>query len=227
MDCIKGEQTNKSKEGATRSEHLLGLIHTNICYPDMDDSNMRYFITFIDDFSHYMYLYMLHSKYETLEAFKVFKAEVEKQCNKQIKVVRSYISGEYYCRYTENGQALGPFARFFKEHEIIAQYTMSGSPDQNGVVERRKQTVIDMVKSMKSNCNLPHFLWAEALKTAMYILNRVPTMVVPKTTFELFKGWKPSLQHIRIWGCMSEVRIYNPQENKLDPYYKWVFHWLY
>ncbi|KAK8498397.1 hypothetical protein V6N12_005808 [Hibiscus sabdariffa] len=51
----------------------------------------------------------------------------------------------------------------------------------------------------------------------MYILNRVPTKVVPKTPFELFKGWKPSLRHIRIWGCPSEVRIYNPQEKKLDP----------
>ena len=51
----------------------------------------------------------------------------------------------------------------------------------------------------------------------MYILNRVPTKVVPKTPFELFKGWKPSLQHIRIWGCPSEVRIYNPQEKKLNP----------
>ena len=51
----------------------------------------------------------------------------------------------------------------------------------------------------------------------MYILNRVPTKVVPKTPFELFKGWKPSLKHICVWGCPSEERIYNPQEKKLDP----------
>ena len=51
----------------------------------------------------------------------------------------------------------------------------------------------------------------------MYILNRVPTKAVPKTPFELFKGWKPSSRHIRVWGCPSEVRIYNPQEKKLDP----------
>ena len=50
----------------------------------------------------------------------------------------------------------------------------------------------------------------------MYILNRVPTNVALKTSFELWKDWKPSLQHIRIWGCPFEVRVYNPQENKLD-----------
>ena len=73
-----------------------------------------------------------------------------------------------------------------------------------------------MVWSMLSNSNLPKSSWAEALKTAMYILNRVPTKAVPKTPFELFKGWKPSLKHMRVWGCPSEVRIYNPQEKKLD-----------
>ena len=70
---------------------------------------------------------------------------------------------------------------------------------------------------MRSNKSLPHFLWTEALKTTMYILNQVPTKAVQKMSFELFKGWKPSLRHIRVWGCPSEVRIYNPQENKLDP----------
>ena len=74
-----------------------------------------------------------------------------------------------------------------------------------------------MVRSMKSNRKLPQFLWIEALKTTVYILNRVPTKVVLKTPFELFKGWKPSLRHICIWGCPSEVRVYNPQEKKLDP----------
>ena len=94
---------------------------------------------------------------------------------------------------------------------------MSGSLDQNGVAERRNRTLMGMVKSMRSNCNLPHFFWTEALKTTVYILNRVPTKAVTKTHFELFKDWKPSLRHICIRGCVFEVRIYNPQENKLDP----------
>lgn len=76
---------------------------------------------------------------------------------------------------------------------------------------------MDMVRSMISNSNLPLSLWSEALKTAVYILNRVPTKAVPKTPFELWNGWKPSLKHLHIWGCQVEVRVYNPQERKLDP----------
>ena len=87
---------------------------------------------------------------------------------------------------------------------------MPSSPKQNGVAERRNRTLIDMVRSMRSNDNLPQFLWNEALKTTTYIINQVPTKAVQKTPFELFKGWKPSLRHIRVWGCPSKVRIYNP-----------------
>ena len=94
---------------------------------------------------------------------------------------------------------------------------MSASPDQNGVVDKRNQTLLDMVRSMLSSSKLPRFLWTETLKTVVYILNRGPTKAVPNTPFELWKCWKPSLRHMRVWGCSSEVRIYNPQEKKLDP----------
>ena len=184
----------------------------------MESHGQKYFISFIDDYSRYMYIYLLHNKSEALDVFKIFKAEVEKQCNKQIKIVRSDRGGEYYGRYTEDGQAPGAFAKFLEENGIVAHYTLPGTPEQNGVAERRNRTLMDMVRSMlSSNSNLPKSLWTEALKTSVYILNRVPTKAVSKTPFELWKGWKPSLNHVRIWGCPSEVRIYNPQEKKLDP----------
>ena len=94
---------------------------------------------------------------------------------------------------------------------------MPGSPDQNSVAKRRNRTLLDMVRSMLSSSKLPQFLWTEALQTTVYILNRVPTKVVLNTPFELLKGWKPSLRHMHVWGCSSEVRIYNPQQKKLDP----------
>ena len=137
VDCIKGKQTNKTKKNANRSSNILEIIHTSICCPNMDFPGKKYFITFINDYSLYMYVYLLHNKYETLDAFKVFKAEVENQCGKQIQIVRSDRGGEYCGRYIENGQAPGPFAKFLQEHGIVAQHTMSSSLDQNGVVERR------------------------------------------------------------------------------------------
>ena len=57
VNCIKGKQTNKSKKGAKRSTNLLEIIHTDICCPNMDTNGLEYFITFIDDYSRYMYLY--------------------------------------------------------------------------------------------------------------------------------------------------------------------------
>ena len=96
---------------------------------------------------------------------------------------------------------------------------MSRSPNQNSVAKRRNRTLLDMLSSILCNSKLPKSLWTEALKIAayIYILNWVPTKAIPKTPFELFKGWKVSLQHILIWGCTFKVRIYNPQERKLEP----------
>jgi hypothetical protein len=62
---------------------------------------------------------------------------------------------------------------------------MSGDPQQNGVAEGRNCTLIDMVRSMISYSMLPINLWMEALKTAVYILNRVPSKSVPRTLYEL------------------------------------------
>ncbi|KAL1565130.1 hypothetical protein AAHA92_07386 [Salvia divinorum] len=93
---------------------------------------------------------------------------------------------------------------------------MSGTPQQNGVAERRNRTLMEMVRSMLSNSTLPISLWTYALRTVVYILNRVPSKVVPKTPFELWTSRKPSLQHLHVWGCPAEARVYSPQEKKLD-----------
>jgi hypothetical protein len=86
------------------------------------------FITFTDDFSCYGYIYSIKERSETLDKFKIFKAEVENQHNIKIKVVRSDRGGEYYGRHTPYGQVHGPFARSLQENGIVAQYSMSGDP---------------------------------------------------------------------------------------------------
>ncbi|PKU59784.1 Retrovirus-related Pol polyprotein from transposon TNT 1-94 [Dendrobium catenatum] len=75
---------------------------------------------------------------------------------------------------------------------------------------------MDMVRCMLSYSSLPLSLWMHALKTAMYLLNRVPSKAVSKTPFELWTGRKPSLKHLHVWGCPAEIKIYNPHERKLD-----------
>ena len=73
-----------------------------------------------------------------------------------------------------------------------------------------------MVRSMLSYSNVPLSLWTHALKTAAYLLNRVPSKAVSVTPYELWTGRKPSLRHLYVWGCPIEIRIYNPHEKKLD-----------
>ena len=131
-------------------------------------------------------------------------------------IIRSDRGGEYYGRNDGLGQCPGPFAKLLEKHGICAQYTMPGMPQKNGVAKRRNRTLMDMVRSMLSNSSLPISLWMEALKTAIYLLNRVPTKTVPKTPFKMWTGRKPSLRHLHVWGCPAEARIYNSHEKKLD-----------
>ena len=83
------------------------------------------------------------------------------------------------------------------------------------MTERQNRTLKDMVRSMVSNSNLSLSLWSEAIKAVTYVLILVPTKAVPKTPFELWKCWKPSLRYVHVWGCPAEVRVYNLQEKKL------------
>ena len=158
MECIKGKQTNMRKKDVNRCGDILELIHTDICGPFLIPSwnRLQYFITFIDDYSRYDYLYLIHEKSQSLDVFKNFKAEVENQLSKKIKVVRFNRGGEYYGRYDRSGeQRLGSFAKYLMECGIVPQYTMSGTPSQNGVAKRRNHTLKDMVRSMISHSTLP------------------------------------------------------------------------
>ena len=93
---------------------------------------------------------------------------------------------------------------------------MPSSPTMNGIAERRNKTLKDIVRSMITYFALPESLWGKTLKTATYILNKVPTKVIEKTPYELWTSKKSSLKHLHIWRCPAEARPYRPNERKLD-----------
>lgn len=103
VDCIKGKQTKQTKQGATRSLQLLEIVYINICGPfDVPSlSGEKYFITFIDDFSRYGYIYLLHEKSQALNALEVYITKVERQLDRKVKIIRSDRGGEYYEKYNE------------------------------------------------------------------------------------------------------------------------------
>ena len=77
----------------------------------------------------------------------------------------------------------------------------------NGVTERRNRTLKDMVRSMISHSSLPESLWGEALKTVVYILNRVPSKAVAKTLYEIWTGKNPSIRYLHVWGVQLKHNL--------------------
>jgi Integrase core domain len=166
----------------------------------------RYFVTFTDDFSRYGYVYLMRHKFESFEKFKKFKAEVENQFGKKIKVFRTDWGEEYLS---------GEFRGYLKAHGIVPQLTPSGTPQWNGVSERRNMTLLDMVRSMMSKAELSHSFWGFALETAAFMLNRVPSKSVKKTPYKLWFGKFSNVSFIKIWGCEAYVK--RLMSDKLSP----------
>ena len=165
-----------------------------------------YFITFTNDFSRFGYVYLMRHKSEAFDKFKEFKNEVENQLGKSIKALRSDRGGEYLSQ--EFNDHLGDCG-------IILEWTPPGTPQLNGVSERRNRTLLDMVRSMISHSDLPISFWGYALETAAFILNRAPTKAVEGTPFEQWHGKKPILSFLKIWGCEAFVK--RLLSNKLEP----------
>jgi hypothetical protein len=101
IECIKGKYVKKIKKDVKRSTEILEIIHTDICGPFLVKSVDGYdsFITFINDYSCFGYIYPIKERTDTLDKFKIFKAEVKNQPNLKIKIVRSDRGEGYYSRH--------------------------------------------------------------------------------------------------------------------------------
>ena len=151
--CLEGKMM-KSPFNAKgyRTKDLLELVHSDMCGPMSIQAGggFEYFMTFIEDYSRFGYVYLMKWKPETFENFKEFRAEVENQLGKHIKAIWFDRGGEYL---------IGDFKDYLTENGIISQFTALGTPQQNGVAERWNRTLLDMVRSMLSYSTLPISFW--------------------------------------------------------------------
>lgn len=167
-----------------------------------------YFLTFIDDYSRMTWVYFWKEKSETLTILKKFKDLVEKQSGCSIKTIRSDRGGEYTSK---------EFDEYCKNEGIWKHLTAGYSLQQNGTVERKNRTIVEMARSMINEKGLPKNFWAEAVNTAVYILNRCSTKVVKdKTPIEAWNGMKPSVSHLTVFGCICYAHIPAEKRTKLD-----------
>jgi hypothetical protein len=210
--CLVGKQHRESfpKESMSRAKQPLELIHSDICGPIEPASlgENRYFLLFIDDYSRKTWVYFLKQKSEALSTFKRFKVLVEKQSEFKIKSMRSDRGGEFTSK---------EFKKFCDKNGIRRPLTIPYSPQQNGIVERKNRTILNMARSMLKSKNLPKEFWAEAVDCAVYLSNRCPSRSVGnKTPQEAWSGYKPSVSHLKIFGSIAHVHVPDQQRKKID-----------
>jgi hypothetical protein len=133
---------------------------------------------------------------------------VENHRNKKIKFLRSDRGGEYLSY---------EFGLHLKQCGIVSQLTPPGTPQRNGVSERRNRTLLDMVRSIMSLTDLPLSFWGYALETAAFTLNRAPSKSVETTPYELWfgdVGWIPSGRSFTIGADPTKNTRGNMRENE-------------
>ncbi|GLT33022.1 hypothetical protein SLA2020_076450 [Shorea laevis] len=151
----------------------------------------------------------MRTKDEAFAKFKEYKSIVENQKEKRIKALHSDKGGEYFS---------DAFSQFCEEHGIIHQRTAPYSPQQNGLVERKNRTLVDMINCMLINSKLPFNLWGEALLTANHVTNRIPSKKTHVSPYETWNnGKKPNLNYLKVWGCLAFYKVPDPQRTKLGP----------
>ncbi|KAL5774045.1 hypothetical protein ACOSP7_011602 [Xanthoceras sorbifolium] len=95
--------------------------------------------------------------------------------------------------------------------------TVPMTPQQNGVAERMNRTLNERARSMRLHAGLPKMLWAEAVNTAAYLINRGPSVPldggIPE---EVWSGKEVNISHLRVFGCISYVHIDSAERSKLD-----------
>ena len=230
---------NKSES----NRNPISLIHSDICGPIKPESlgGGNYFITFIDDATRFCWIYILKHKSEAFETFKKFKLMVENQFNSKIHALRTVVkqksdtfdtskkfmsmgenqlSSKIHALRTDGGgeYCSNAFETFLENCGIIHEKTIVKTPEQNGVSERKSCSLVEMIRCMISDSNLPKTFWAEALNTANYVMNRCPTVALNGITpYEALYNRKPNVKYFRAFGSSAYVHIPKDERSKLDP----------
>ena len=210
--CLKGK--HKRSQFPPHSERMtsepLELIHSDVCGKLSTKSlgGAEYFVTLIDDKTRYVWVYVIKKKSDVFRVFSEWKTEAEKSLGRSVKTLRTDNGGEF---------TSAEFEEYLRKEGIKHELTIPYCPEQNGVAERLNRTLVEMVRSMLADSELPKSFWAEALATATYLRNRSPTKAVEgKTPYEALYGVKPKVGHLRVFGCTAYSHVPKHERLKLD-----------
>lgn len=185
------------------------MFHTDVCGPMSVESpgGSKYFLTFKDDVTGYRHVYFLQYKTDVFEKFKVFERLIANKFGRPMKIIRSDNGREFCNRKMSDYLAV----RGIKQ-ETTAPYT----PEQNGKAERDNRTIVERARTMLHAKGLPTSLWAEAVNTAVYVLNRTVSPPCEMTPYEQWTGKQPNIKHLRIFGTKAFVHVPKMFTKKFD-----------
>lgn len=135
---------------------------------------------------------------------------VETQFNKKIKILRSDNGGEYISH---------AFSSFLDQLGILHQTTCLGTPEQNGVAERENRHLLEVARALLFTMNVPKTFWLDAVQTAAFLINRMPSRVLNfQSPLEVLSS-PASLFPIppKVFECICYVHVDKSRQSKLDP----------
>src|ERR1044072_4976650 len=156
-----------------------------------------YALLIIDDFSRYTCNLFLANKNDAFHSFRKFAKLVQNEKSLKIMSMRSDHGGEF-----QNED----FELFCDEYGINHNFSAPITPQKNCFVERNIRSLEELARTMLNETNFPKYFWADVVSTACYVSNRVLIRhILKKTPYELYKGRKPNISHLHVFGCKCFV----------------------
>ena len=202
--CIYAKAIRKAVSnlrGGKRAEVFGGEVHSDLWgkSPLMSKGGKWYWITFIDDKTRFTLVYFLATKDESFGTYLKYEAWLNRQMGKKVLTLNTDRGGEYVNDPFSNHLALQGTTRKLSVHD---------THEHSGVAERRNRTIQERVHALLHASGLPKYLWAEAARYTVWLLNRTTTKAVEgMTPYEAAFGCKPDLTGLRKWGEKVYVRI--------------------
>lgn len=211
--CLAGKMhAHPFPSSEYRASKPLELIHSDVHGPVAvaSHSGYKYWVTFTDDCLRFRCVIPLRKKSEAFEAFKRFKVWAEKSTGYKLLGLRDDKGGEYMSLL---------FQQFCDDEGITRFHTTRNRPQQGGVAERTNRILDEGVVTLLTEAGLPRSFWAEALAALVHTVNRCPTSTVTGgTPYQLWYNRKPSVDHIRVWGCLAYVHVQKDKRGSMGPH---------
>nr|GFB44936.1 retrovirus-related Pol polyprotein from transposon TNT 1-94 [Tanacetum cinerariifolium] len=168
-----------------------------------------YIIVIVDDYSRFTWVKFLRSKDETPMFIIKFLKMIQVRLNVPGRRIRTDNGTEFV------NQTLWDY---YEEVGISHETSVARSPQQNGVVERRNQTLIEAARTMLIYAQAPLFLWAEVVATACFTQNRsIIGLHHGKTPYKLMHGKQPDLSYFYVFGALCYPTNNGENVGKLQP----------